>query len=161
MEACGACDELNAALGMAKSLLREGGLPPPEFPLWFDRIEEVQRELVTLMGELATRVEDRERYLQAKPRQIRNEDVDRLTQWVHAIEAQGVRMTGWATPGACPVSAAFDVARTACRRAERRIVSLGAEMADVNPQVLRYINRLSDLLWLLARKVEPLSGVKG
>jgi len=61
--------------------------------------------------------------------------------------------------GEHPASAAFDVARTVCRRAERQVVRLIESGEPVNPQVLAYLNRLSDLLWLLGRLVEKQAGV--
>ena len=78
--------------------------------------------------------------------------VDRLTALIDDLEKNKLlHYKGWAIPGSTPASAALDVARTTCRRAERRVATLGK---TVNPEVLRYLNRLSDLCWLLARYVE-------
>jgi cob(I)alamin adenosyltransferase len=63
----------------------------------------------------------------------------------------------WATPGFSPGSAALDVARTTCRRAERRVVGLADSAHYVNPEAIRYLNRLSDVLWLFARYLETAS----
>jgi cob(I)alamin adenosyltransferase len=71
-----------------------------------------------------------------------------------ALEARGLRFDGWATPGANPGAAALDVARTAARRAERRLTALAGQGRHLRPDVSRFINRLSDLLWLLAREAE-------
>ncbi|MEI8259548.1 MAG: ATP:cob(I)alamin adenosyltransferase [Deltaproteobacteria bacterium] len=117
-------------------------------------LESVQRDLVVLMGEVATLHADRARYIRAGHRLVCGADVARLTREVHAIEKRGMRDDGWATPGANLSAAALDVARTACRRAERRVVALGEKARRLNPEVVRYLNRLSDLLWLLARWVE-------
>jgi cob(I)alamin adenosyltransferase len=153
VEAYGACDELNAALGLAKALLREGrdssrGRGMARY------LESAQRDLIVLMGEVATLHADRARYLRAGHRFIVAADVERLTREVHAIEKRGVRYDGWATPGANPAAAALDVARTVCRRAERCVVALGEKARRTNSEVVRYLNRLSDLLWLMARQAE-------
>lgn len=153
VEAYGACDELNAALGLAKALLRSGR-PCPRARGMARLLESSQKDLVVLMGEAATLDADRARYRRAGHRFITAADVGRLTREVHAIEKRGVRYAGWATPGANPAAAALDVARTICRRAERRVVALGERARRTNPEVIRYLNRLSDLLWLLARQAE-------
>ena len=70
------------------------------------------------------------------------------------IEAQQVSYKGWATPGATLPAAMLDVARTTCRRAERRVCALHEGNQLRNPEILVYLNRLSDLLWLLARWLE-------
>ena len=78
----------------------------------------------------------------------------RLDGLVEEIEAAKVFAKGWALPGANAGSAALDVARTVCRRAERRVCSLHEADQLKNPEILVYLNRLSDLLWLLARRGE-------
>jgi cob(I)alamin adenosyltransferase len=148
VEAYGACDELNAALGFAKALLPSRCRARARF------LEGVQDDLVVLMGEVAVLDADRGRYLRAGHRFLGEGDVARLTGEVRAIERRRARFSGWATPGANAGSAALDVARTVCRRAERRVVALGEKARRVNPQVVRYLNRLGDLLWLLAREAE-------
>ena len=89
-------------------------------------------------------------------------DVDSLTDLVHAIEDREGILSDWSLPGAHTEAAAFDVARTVCRRAERCIVRLiedGDAGRAPHPQVLPYINRLSDLIWLFGRLLERESGV--
>ena len=85
--------------------------------------------------------------------------VDGLTAHVHRIEATDGILADWSIPGEHPASAAFDVARTVCRRAERQVVRLIESGDPVNPQILAYLNRLSDLLWLLGRLIEKHAGV--
>jgi cob(I)alamin adenosyltransferase len=80
--------------------------------------------------------------------------VDRLTAEVHRLEAIEGVLGDWAIPGEDPCSAAFDVARTVCRRAERLVVRLIEEGFVIQPAALAYLNRLSDLLWLFGRLVE-------
>ena len=75
------------------------------------------------------------------------------------IEAQKVSFKGWATPGANPASAALEVARTVCRRAERRVCELRERGEVQNMAILVYLNRLSDALWLLARWEEADRGL--
>ena len=79
---------------------------------------------------------------------------DRLETHVKEIEAQKISYQGWATPGANPSSAALDVARTVCRRAERAVCALKEVNEPINPEIIIYLNRLSDLLWLWARWAE-------
>jgi cob(I)alamin adenosyltransferase len=84
--------------------------------------------------------------------------VVRLTAEVHRLEAIDGILADWSIPGEHPTAAAFDVARTVCRRAERALVRLQEAGAVVQPALLAYINRLSDLLWLFGRKVERDAG---
>jgi cob(I)alamin adenosyltransferase len=85
--------------------------------------------------------------------------VDSLTNEVSEIEKMEGILGDWALPGEDTVSAAYDVARTVCRRAERVIVRLRDSGEKVDPRVLEYVNRLSDLLWLFGRFIEKESGV--
>ena len=80
---------------------------------------------------------------------------DRLTAVVDDLEKNRLaKFKDWATPGKNLSAATLDLARTVCRRAERRVVALGEENKKLNPEVIRYLNRLADLLWLMARKEE-------
>ena len=149
--AYGTVDELNAALGLARATTGEAFVN--------DAIFAVQKELVVLMGELAVAPEDRERYARGGYRSVEAPMVDALTAIIDDIEANhAVSYHGWATPGATVGSAALDVARTVCRRAERQVVALSAAGAEVNAEIIRYLNRLSDLCWLWARWVETHRG---
>jgi len=146
--AYGTVDELNAALGMVRATVGE--------PFVTDAVLAIQKELVILMGELAVAPEDRERYASAgKFKFVETPMVDALTAIVDDIEKNHrIAYDGWATPGASLGSAALDVARTVCRRAERHVVALGETGSYVSPEIIRYLNRLSDLCWLWARWVE-------
>jgi len=150
VEAYGAVDELNAALGMARASAQQDFIR--------DALLGIQRDLVAIMGELATALEDQERYAADGYPGLKPAMVQRLDQWVVEIEEQNVSFKGWATPGATLNSAALDVARTVCRRAERRISELLAAGELPNVAVLTYFNRLADLLWLMARWVETRAG---
>jgi cob(I)alamin adenosyltransferase len=151
VEACGAVDELNAAIGVARSVAAG--------PDWLTaELLTTQQELVVIMGEIATELSDYARYVADGFPQFKPVMLERLDRIVREIEAQNVSFKGWATPGATVLSAALDVARTACRRAERRIVALHDAGALRNADFLLYFNRLSDVLWLMARWVETQSG---
>jgi cob(I)alamin adenosyltransferase len=78
----------------------------------------------------------------------------RLDGWIKDIEARLPAFQGWATPGASSLSAALHLARTICRRAERRVCALQVSGQLPNPEMTIYLNRLSDLLWLLAQAAE-------
>jgi len=146
VEAYGAVDELNAALGLSRAVAGEPFITGPVF--------EIQKELVNLMGELAVDDADRERY--AKTHEFLSAgSVDRLTALIDDLEKNHeLVFKHWATPGATLGSASLDVARTVCRRAEREVIRLADETGTVNPQIVRYLNRLSDLCWLYARFLE-------
>ena len=146
VDAYGCVDELNASLGVARATA--AGLPIS------NQILAIQNELVTIMGELATAPEDLGRYQKDGFSLTTSQMVARLTSEIDDLEKdKQLYGKGWATPGATALSAALEVARTVCRRAERRVASLGVEK-NFNGEILRYLNRLSDLCWLLARYVE-------
>jgi len=108
-----------------------------------------------LMGELAVAPQDAERYAKAKYPKLTPKMLKRLDDLVAKIEKKKITFDGWATPGASVASAALDVARTTCRRAERLVAKL-ASSNEIDYLVIRYLNRLSDLLWLMARYTETL-----
>jgi cob(I)alamin adenosyltransferase len=147
VEACGAVDELSAALGVVRCVLdRKSDL--------HGRVAAIQQQLITLMGELATDPNDLERHGQAGFQTIDEAMIAALEAQVAELEAAQPQMRGWLLPGADEVSGRLHVARTACRRAERRVVSLLAEGGLPKSGSLVYLNRLADLLWLLAREAE-------
>ena len=143
----GAVDELNAALGMARATVGDAFITAP--------ILGIQKELVLLMGELAVLPEDRDRYLAGGFTFLGKEHTEALTARIHDLEKNhAISYHGWATPGGTPGSATLDVARTVGRRAERHIAALAETFPLLNPELLRYLNRLSDLCWLWARWLE-------
>ncbi len=146
VEACGCVDELNAALGLARAAAKDVSGQ--------DGIGSVQRDLISLMGELATAVEDLPRYVQSGYPVVTASLTSRLEEWIKKLEAEQPEFRGWATPGNNGCSAALDLARTVCRRAERRVCALQENGQLKNPEIIIYLNRLSDLLWLLAREAE-------
>ena len=146
VEAYGTVDELNSVLGVARSQCEDADLR--------DRTKLIQRELFGIGSGLATPPESRK--AQAP---VTEEMVDGLTAQVHEIEAIEGLLSDWSLPGEHPAGAFFDLARTVCRRAERCAVRLVESGEVIAPNVLPYLNRLSDLLWLFARKVEVEAGV--
>ncbi len=146
VEAYGAVDELNTAIGMARATAQQNFVRENLFL--------VQKDLVLVMGELATQVEDLPRYIKGGYSIVTSALIEKLDQLVQKIEAEKVSFKGWATPGANLNSAALDIARTTCRRAERRVCALQESDQLHNAEIIIYLNRLSDTLWLLARWVE-------
>jgi cob(I)alamin adenosyltransferase len=90
---------------------------------------------------------------------LTQEMVDALTEQVHKIETTDGVLSDWSIPGEHSASAAYDMARTVCRRAERNLVRLMESGEDVGAFVVPYLNRLSDLLWLFGRLLELRAGV--
>jgi cob(I)alamin adenosyltransferase len=147
VEAYGSIDELNATLGLVRSTVDDGFIREPIFS--------IQEELVILMGELAVVEEDRERYVRDGHKFVTHDMVERLTTLINDLEKNHkLNFKHWATPGTTLGSAALEVARTVCRRAERRVIELGEMEPATNAEIIRYLNRLSDLCWLYARFIE-------
>ena len=143
VDAYGCVDELSAALGLSRALSRDQFIS--------DQLLLVQKDLIVMMGELATLPEDRKRYLDDGFKLTSAEMVDRIGDVIVDLEKdKTLYPKDWVIPGADAASAALDLARTTCRRAERRV----SELKDLNPEVLRYLNRLSDFCWILARRIE-------
>ncbi len=150
VEAFGTVDELNAALGLARAMA--------EHDFIRENLYAIQKDLVVLMGELCVQPEDLARYVEDGYSPVTPGMTAKLDARVHEIEAQDVSIQGWATPGATKHSATLDAARTVCRRAERRVCALKESGELKNGEIIIYLNRLSDLLWLFARWVETRSG---
>jgi cob(I)alamin adenosyltransferase len=156
VEAYGTVDELDAFLGFARSICTH-----PDIKGW---TESIQRDLFRVGSALSTPVQARK-----QGSSIAQADVDRLTGLVHQIEATPNILADWSLPGANTESAAYEIARTVCRRAERLAVRFAQETADpdlpasavpvVPPQAIAYLNRLSDLIWLFGRLIEVRAGV--
>lgn len=145
VESYGTIDELNAALGIARALC-----PDPERKA---RTQRMQRELFRVGFGLATPPESRKAQLPVTAAMV-----DALTAQVHELEAHQGMLAECSPPGKEPVSVAHDLARTMCRRAERTAVRLMERGEAMDLNVSAALNRLSDLLWLYARRVELASG---
>lgn len=133
VEAYGTVDELNANMAEAKHLVKPGKIKKI--------IIEIQDDLFRVAGSLAS-IGD-----YAHP--VTPGDVDRITGYVHEFESE-VELTGFVFPGNTVQSAKLDVCRAIARRAERRILSLD-EKEKVSEHVKKYMNRLSDLIYIMAR----------
>ena len=151
IEAYGTVDELNAALGVARSATQQSFIA--------EKLFKIQKDLVDLMGELATDKDDLGRYAKDGYKITGPELATELELWIKEIEAQKVSFKHWATPGATMESAFLDMARTIARRAERRVEELLHLGETQNRNIQIYLNRVSDLLWLLARWAETRAGV--
>jgi cob(I)alamin adenosyltransferase len=150
VDAYGCIDELSAALGLARSISTDKFLS--------DEVLAAQKDLIVIMGELATAPDDRERYIKDGFHLTTAEMVDRITAVISNLEKdKSLYPKDWVIPGATGLSAALDFARTTCRRAERHIAVFSAREKDFNSEILRYLNRLSDLCWVLARYAEKKS----
>ena len=145
VEAYGTVDELNSVLGFARSICTNKEV--------CDWTEGIQRTLFRVGSALSTPTDNKK-----SPQTITSEDVEMLTKLVHQIEATEGILSDWSLPGAHTESAAYEVARTVCRRAERLAVRL-ASSVEVKPEVLAYLNRLSDVIWLFGRLIEVNAGV--
>lgn len=146
VEAYGGTDELNTVLGFARSICKD-----EQIAAW---TETIQKTLFRVGSALATPPDGR------KPQvYVTAEDVDFLTQLVYQIEATEGILSDWSLPGAHPESAAYEMARTVCRRSERNVVRLAESGQYVQPEALAYLNRLSDLIWLFGRLIELNAGI--
>jgi cob(I)alamin adenosyltransferase len=141
-EAYGTTDEAVAALGMARSLCDHTTI--------VEDILDLQRELFVVGADLATNPGERQK-LQPGVSLVTAEMTTRLEGLIDRIVSIWPLPESFVVPGANPGSAALDVARGVVRRSERRVVELESSGATVNPEIRRYLNRLSDLLFVLAR----------
>jgi cob(I)alamin adenosyltransferase len=145
--AYGDVDELNAWLGLVTASTREGDVR--------DQLEQIQRDLFALGARLADpahRIASR-----VTKAAISSDDISRLERWIDAYDADLPPLRRFILAGGCEAGARLHVARTICRRAERAMVGLGADAFE--KELLHYINRLSDLLFTMARAVNHRAGV--
>lgn len=151
LEAYGTVDELNSTIGVASTFLEHDDLRA-----W---LQIVQSDLFDVGGELATpEIEERIRKGQPVGPRVTDDDVAKLERWIDAMDEELQPLTRFILPGGTPASAQLHVARTVCRRAERRVLSLSRD-AQVAPTVMRYLNRLSDCLFTMARVANARAGV--
>jgi cob(I)alamin adenosyltransferase len=146
-EAYGALDEAISALGLARATAAS------DDAAFAARVLSLQRELFTVGAELATGKGERH-LLEKHFAVVTPAMVDALEGEVHALEAQVPLPQAFVIPGGSVAAAAVDMARTLVRRAERRAVALQRNGELENPEVVRYLNRCSDLLFMLARQAE-------
>jgi len=151
VEAYGEVDELNACLGVARAQIQISGK---------SLLEKIQKALVGLMGELAVATEDLPRYEADGYARIKDEDLALLDKEIERLEKDAPPAKGWSTPGGNSAGAVLDLARAVCRRAERGVWRLEKKEGNVRTIIPRYLNRLSDLLWLLERNLESAENSK-
>lgn len=149
LEAYGTLDEFSSFLGCV--------LSHPDCPENVkSNLLTVQSTLFNIGSYLATKVEPGQT---PAPWGLDDEDVAEIEQWTDTLDADTPRIKAFVLPGGCMIAAHAHVARTVCRRAERRIIDL-AESEYVDPIVTRYINRLSDFLFILARNLNAKAGIE-
>jgi cob(I)alamin adenosyltransferase len=141
VEAIGSVDELNAAVGWAVTQLAAGATR--------ERLEALQHDLFALGAELATPAPEQGRKRPETP-PLPEGRIGEMERWIDEMDGVLPRLEAFVLPGGVPAAAALHLARTVCRRAERAVVGL-ARSEGVTPVVLVYLNRLSDLLFMLAR----------
>jgi cob(I)alamin adenosyltransferase len=147
--AYGDIDELNAWLGLVRATLPGSGDREPRLG---DMIEHLQRDLFALGSRLADpshRIADR-----VTKAAITADDITRIETWIDTLETELPPLRRFILPGGAEAGATLHVARTVCRRAERAMVALGG----LEPELLTFINRVSDLLFVMARAANHRQG---
>jgi len=147
--AYGAVDELNAAIGLARAL--------DPTALGDALLDDIQRDLFAIGGQLASPEPAKVAKALAKAA-LSDERVAALERAIDSTEATLSPLDGFILPGGTPKAAALHFARTVCRRAERCVVTLSREAPPIAPSILPYLNRLSDLLFVLARGANAAAG---
>lgn len=145
VEAYGTIDELNSFIGVVRSLTGEPTISPI--------LEKVQSDLFIIGADLATKTE------KGSESKITGADVQWLEKASDDMEAEITPIKKFVLPNGSNIASNLHVARTVCRRAERRIVSL-AKTESLNPEIIRYVNRLSDVLFIMARYINQQLGVE-
>lgn len=148
IDAYGEIDELSSALGLVAS-----GMKCPEEIR--DELQHVQHIMFEIGGYLATPVAEG-----ATPQiDYLPEEISKLEGWIDSLDERVPRLKSFILPGGCDESSRCHLARTVCRRAERRIITLSGE-SYVDPNVISYINRLSDYLFIAARYLNFITGIE-
>jgi len=145
-DAYGTTDEAISALGLARAHLVDA-------PRWHDAVLQVQRELFIVGAQLATRADHWDRLVDEVSR-VTEAMIERLEARIDALTAEHPLPQEFVVPGQRPAGAAIDLGRTIARRAERAVVAMDRNGLLPEDAVLRYLNRLSDYLFVLARAVE-------
>lgn len=147
LEAIGTVDELNSCIGVAVALMAE------------DRYLDLRADMARIQHELFDCGADLARvHCDEADYAVKSVTVDRLEQWIDRYDAEAQPLTRFILPGGSSLSAALHVCRTVCRRAERQVVAFAREQST-NAVIVRYLNRLSDLLFTVARAANVREGV--
>ncbi|USG64718.1 cob(I)yrinic acid a,c-diamide adenosyltransferase [Brevibacillus ruminantium] len=147
VEAYGTCDEANSSIGLALSLLPAGD----DWTELRKVFHVIQTKLFHIGAELATPAGKEVGW------PIQEEDVHFLENEIDKLDAELPQLANFILPGGHPAAAAFHVARTVVRRAERKAVMV-AQQEEVNTEVVKYVNRLSDYLFVVGRYVNQKTG---
>lgn len=148
LEAYGTVDEFSSFLGIV--------LSSPECPEEYRlQLQSIQNMMFNFGGYLASPVAEGE---SPKAWGLEEEHIHTIEGWIDSLDAETPKVNSFVLPGGCMAAAHAHVARSVCRRAERRILAL-AEQEYVDPQLLIYFNRLSDYLFILARRLNHLNGI--
>ena len=151
IEAYGTVDELNAALGCVRSVGKAGGVNEA----LDQQIEQIQRELFSIGAELATPNPD-----EHDLRVIGANHIARIETWIDQYEGGLEPLKQFILPGGTHAASFLHLARAVCRRAERRVVTLGEQQGvEISGVVMVYLNRLSDYLFVLSRAVNSQAGI--
>lgn len=153
IESYGTIDELNAILGLSRDAMTRSSISKKHQGALEIFFQATQNNLFNLGSDLATRIEDR---WEGMPL-IDGDDTAALEQYIDAWNSELNPLESFVLPGGNEVAAQLHLARTVCRRAERRIVSLGRQ-EELGKDVIPYVNRLSDTLFVLSRYVIYLCG---
>ncbi|NBB80172.1 MAG: hypothetical protein GVY36_12130 [Verrucomicrobia bacterium] len=147
----GSLDELNVAIGYARTAL-------PESHRYGPMLQAMQQCLIALMGQVAVEGHEIERYQEAGFASLRASDMEQMDLWVNEHEAMKMVFKGWAMPGDDRRTIHFEAARVAARRAERDLIRILDADEPIPEHALTWLNRCSDLLWLMARALERSGG---
>ncbi|MFH1222259.1 MAG: cob(I)yrinic acid a,c-diamide adenosyltransferase [Candidatus Micrarchaeota archaeon] len=133
VEAYGSVDELNAALGIAIAFTEDGEMQAI--------LTDVQKDLFAMGAELAS---------EGSSKKIIPAKTEKLEKIIDALDPQLPFLKNFIIPGGCKTAAVLHLTRTICRRVERRVIA-AAKHNKINPEIIKYLNRLGDLLFILAR----------
>ncbi len=147
IEAYGTVDELNAVIGLARTWSRRSGADPQRVERLDTMLHRVQNDLFNLGSDLATPAAKRWEGMY----RVGGEDVERLEAWIDALNGELEPLREFILPGGGPVGAFMHQARTVCRRAERVVITLMDRDEEVGEGPMRYLNRLSDFLFVAGR----------
>lgn len=147
IEAYGTVDELNAVVGIVRTWSTRSGAAPEVIARLEEHLHRVQNDLFDVGADLATPAESRWPNMS----RVGDAEVERLEGWIDLLNDELPPLKEFILPGGGPVGAAFHQARTVCRRAERQVLALMDVEEDVGDGVMRYLNRLSDYLFVAGR----------
>jgi len=146
IEANGDLDELNCQIGIIRSMLRLPGNPEPLLPGWDEILHDIQKNMMTVMSLVATPAAGRDK----NPNELPEKLVADCEATIDALTEESGPGLHFLLPGGTPIAAQLQMARAVCRRAERRLWTLNRQ-DPVPEEILKYINRLSDLFFVMAR----------